>query len=412
MKSNLEYRNDKLFLEDVDLESLVEEYGSPLYVYSADTLKNNIRSYREAFEDISHMICYAVKANYNGNILKIMSEEGAGADVVSGGELYMAIRAGISPEKIVFAGVGKSEQEIKTAIKNNIYMINVESEQELEKVNKIALGEGKSAKISLRINPDIDPKTHPKIATGLEESKFGISGQDAVKVYKKADRLEGIAVRGVHLHIGSQITDLSPFELSAKAAVEFADKLKAEGIELDCLDIGGGLGISYEDQDVPSPRDMARILKKYFKDRSEKLILEPGRSLVGNAGFLLTKINYVKKREQKNFVVVDAGFNDFLRPALYGAFHEIRPVEKTGEKLTADVVGPVCETGDYIALERELSGVKQGNTLAVLDAGAYGFSMSSNYNSRPRAGELLIEDGSPRLIRRREVYKDLIDTEL
>lgn len=412
MKRNLEYKNGSLWLENVDLKSLSEEYGTPLYVYGEDTLRGNIRSYRRAFKDIAHLVCYAVKANYNGNILKIMAEEGGGADVVSGGELYMAIRAGISPQKIVFAGVGKTEEEIKTAINNNISMINVESEQELEKVDKIARRENKTARISLRINPDIDPKTHPKIATGLEESKFGISGSEAVEVYKKASRMEGILIKGVHLHIGSQITDLTPFELSARAAVDFADKLKEEGIELEYLDIGGGLGIDYEDQDVPRPRDMAETVQKYFKDREEKLILEPGRSLVGNAGFLLTKINYVKKREEKNFVVVDAGFNDFLRPALYGAYHEIRPVEKSGEKLTADVVGPVCETGDYIALERDLEGVKQGNLLAVLDAGAYGFSMSSNYNSRPRAAEVLIEDGSPRLIRRREVYKDLIDTEL
>ncbi len=412
MKNNIKYVDNRLCLENINLKDLALEYGTPLYVYSKDTLINNIRNYRKAFKDIAHLVCYAVKANYNGNILRILAGEGSGADVVSGGELYMAIRAGISPEKIVFAGVGKTEQEIKTAINNNIAMINVESEQELEQVNRVAIKTEKKARISLRINPNIDPKTHPKIATGLEDSKFGISGHDAVEVYKKAAGMDGIEIKGVHLHIGSQITDLSPFELSAGAAVNFADQLKEEGIELEYLDIGGGLGISYENQEIPRPRDMSATLQKYFKDRTEKLILEPGRSLIGNAGFLLTQINYVKKRKQKNFVVVDTGFNDFLRPALYGAYHEIRPVEKAGESLTADVVGPVCETGDYIALERKLEGVRQGNFLAVMDAGAYGFSMSSNYNSRPRPAEVLIEDGVPRLIRRREVYKDLTDTEL
>nr|MDA3792492.1 diaminopimelate decarboxylase [Elusimicrobiota bacterium] len=302
--------------------------------------------------------------------------------------------------------------EIEKAIKEGILQINIESSQELDTVNEIAGREGKKANIALRINPDIDPKTHPKISTGLKESKFGIPEDKAVKVYKDAANMENINIVGVHLHIGSQITEIKPFELTAKASVSFSDRLKEEGIELDNIDIGGGLGIGYETPQTLTASDIYNTIDKYFSGRKEKLILEPGRSLVGNAGYLLTKINFIKKGSNKNFVVVDAGFNDLIRPAMYDAYHEIAPVTLKGDTLVADVVGPVCETGDHIALNRKVSGVKRGNILAVCDSGAYGFSMASNYNSRLRPAEIMLDNGEARIIRKREDYSDLTRNEV
>ncbi len=408
----MEYRDGKLFIDGYNLMDLVAEYGTPLYVYSERKLKENFIKYQEAFKSINNMICYAVKANSNSTILKLLASIGAGADVVSGGELYLALRAGIDPGKIVFSGVGKTAGEIRQAVRAGICFINIESEQELEAVQEIAAEEGKTANVSFRINPDIDPKTHPKIATGLKKSRLGIPADRAIKVYQKAAKMSNIKVKGVHLHIGSQITDLGPFKLAGESAVSFVEELQEIGIAIEYIDIGGGLGIAYENMQVPTQDDMFSVLKGYFKDRPETLILEPGRSIVGDAGYLLTTINYVKKSAEKNFVIVDAGFNDLIRPAMYEAYHRIVPVYEDGEKMVADIGGPVCESGDLMATNREISGVRRENVLVICDAGAYGFSMASNYNSRLRSAEILLGINGKRLIRRREKYDDLILTEI
>ncbi len=399
-------------MDEVSLESLAREFSTPLYVYSARQIKNNFLEYMRAFEDMNVLICYALKANYNGHILKMISSMGGGADVVSGGELYMALRAGINPEKIVFAGVGKTRDEIKEAVNRGICFLNIESAQELEVIEEIASNSEKAARISFRINPDIDPQTHPSISTGLKENKFGIFPDEAMELYRRAAKMKNVEIKGVHVHVGSQITSSGPILEAAREACVFTDKLKSEGIEISYVDIGGGLGINYEGANPPSPAQLAEEIGRVFKGRKETLVLEPGRSIVGEAGVLLTEINYVKKVPGKNFVIVDAGFNDLVRPSMYGSYHRIIPVEKGGEKIVADVVGPVCESSDFLAESREVEGIKKGNILAVMEAGAYGFSMASNYNSRTRPAEVVIDDGRGTLIRRRETPEDLVDTEV
>jgi diaminopimelate decarboxylase len=410
-KYNHEYNNGILHIDGYNLMEIISEHKTPLYVYSAERLTENYLRYKEAVKEIDNIICYAVKANNNSSILKLFASMDAGADVVSGYELLLALNAGIKPEKIVFSGVSKSVEEIRQAIKANICLINIESEQELEVVARVAAEEKITANVSFRINPDIDPKTHPKIATGLKKSKFGIPAANAFRIYEEANEMEYINVNGVHLHIGSQITDVGPFKLAAEAAIDFVENLKRMNIFVEYVDIGGGLGIAYENIEVPTPSDIVAEIGGLFTSRPQKLILEPGRSLVGNAGYLLTSINYIKKGADKNFIIVDAGFNDLLRPAMYESYHKIIPVRKDGQKMVADVVGPVCESGDFMALNREVEGVARGNVLAICDAGAYGFSMTSNYNSRPRSAEILIEKDGCRIIRRRENFGDLIATE-
>ncbi|MFC2061855.1 diaminopimelate decarboxylase [Elusimicrobiota bacterium] len=411
IRNNLEYKDNILHLNGINLREVAGEFGTPLYVYDMKGIKENCINYQKAFDDIEHIICYAVKANYNGAIIKLLASMGTGADVVSGGELQMALRAGIDPSKIVFAGVGKTEDEIRLALENDICLINVESRQELEAVGRIAADMKKTAGIAFRVNPDIDPKTHPKIATGLKESKFGIPAGTALEVYEEASKMEYVEIRGIHLHIGSQITDMEPFRLAAESAVEFTDKLKEKGIKIKYIDIGGGLGIGYESREVPVPENIAECIRKFFAGREEILIMEPGRSIVGNAGYLLTKVNYVKEGDNKSFVVVDAGFNDLIRPAMYGAYHSILPVEDSDESIVADIVGPVCESGDVMAANRKIKGARQGNILAICDSGAYGFSMSSNYNSRLRPAEVIVSEEGVKLVRRREKFEDLIRTE-
>jgi len=410
-KNDLKYEGGELYLDGLSLREIADEYDTPLYVYSAERIKQNYTAYKEAFNFMNTKICYALKANFNGSVISLLTSLGAGADAVSGGELYMAKEAGINPEKIVFSGVGKSRQEIVEAIRMGVCMINIESEQELMRIEKIAAEEDVPANISFRVNPDIDPQTHPKIATGLKESKFGVPEEKALELYQRASSSPQVNVRGVHLHIGSQITSLEPFKMAASAAVELVSKIESRGITIEYIDIGGGLGISYGDFKVPAPGEIARALKPIFEGCTQKLILEPGRSIVGDAGFLLTRINYVKKGKDKNFVVVDAGFNDLLRPAMYGAHHDVIPVKKEGESITADIVGPVCESGDVIAEKRKVDGVIQNNYFAICDSGAYGFSMASNYNSRRRPAEIMIDNGWATLIRKRETYEDLVSTE-
>lgn len=406
------YHRNELFAEDVAVKALAEKYGTPLYVYSYNTLLRHFRAYSDAFNDYPHIICFALKANPNISILRLFAKYGGGADIVSGGELYKALKAGIPSQKIVYAGVGKTEEEIHLSLRSKILMFNVESEDELREINRIAGIMRRKAPVALRINPDIDPETHPYIATGLKRHKFGIPIEDAVEHYRIASSLKNIKVIGIHKHIGSQITKVSPFVDALRSILLLMDKLNAEGLSIQYLDIGGGLGISYKDEEPPVPEDLARNLIPLLKGRKLTLIVEPGRSIVGNAGILVTRVLYLKKGEEKEFAIVDAGMNDLIRPSLYSAYHRILPViRKKRSAVLYDVVGPICESGDFLAKERELKEVKRGEYLAVMGAGAYGFSMSSNYNCRPKAAEVMVKDREHFLIRERETYYDLLRNE-
>lgn len=400
----LEYVNGELYLEGVSLKALAEEFGTPLYVYSASYIRDRIRAYREAFPDA--LVCYAVKANFNPQIISITREEGAGADIVSGGELYAALKAGVEPSRIVYAGVGKTVREIREALEADILMFNVESRMELDVLDEIAGKLGKKASIAIRVNPDVDPKTHPYIATGMKKSKFGIDIKHAREEYEYAGKLKNLRVVGIHCHIGSQILDTSPYIEASQKVVELYYQLVKAGFEIEYLDLGGGLGIKYRpEHSNPEPSDLAEAILPVIRGVNAKLILEPGRSVVGNAGILLTQVQFVKDKGHKHFLIVDAGMNDLIRPAIYEAYHHIVPVEKRERPyIKTDVVGPVCETGDFLALDRELPAMERGEYLAVLSAGAYGFAMSSHYNARPRACEVLVEKGSYRVIREREDY--------
>ena len=405
------YRN-KLFAEDVAVKELAEKYGTPLYVYSYRTLLRHFRAYSDAFNNYPHIICFALKANPNISILRLFAKHGGGADIVSGGELYKALRAGIPPQKIVYAGVGKTEEEIRLSLKSKILMFNVESEDELREINRIAGIMRRKAPIALRINPDIDPETHPYIATGLKRHKFGIPIEDALEYYRIASRLKNIKVTGIHKHIGSQITKVSPFVDALRSILLLMDKLLAEGLDIKYLDIGGGLGISYKDEEPPIPKDLAGNLIPLLQGRKLTLIVEPGRSIAGNAGILVTRVLYLKKGDEKEFAIVDAGMNDLIRPSLYSAYHRILPViRKQRNTVLYDVVGPICESGDFLAKERELKEVRRGECLAVMGAGAYGFSMSSNYNCRPKAAEVMVKGREHFLIRARETFNDLLRNE-
>jgi len=406
------YRADELYAEEVPVKKLAEKYGTPLYIYSYNTLSRHFRAYDDAFNDYPHIICFAIKSNSNMAILRLFAKNGGGADIVSGGELYVALKAGMKPEKIVYAGVGKTEDEIRFALKSKILMFNVESEDELRGIDRVAGEMERMAPVALRINPDIDPETHPYIATGLRRHKFGIPIEEALEYYRLASRLKNINVIGIHKHIGSQITRISPFVDALKRILLLIDKLSIQGVKIYYLDIGGGLGISYRDEEPPVPKDLARNLIPLLNGRKLTLIMEPGRSIVGNAGILVTKTLYLKKGEDKEFIIVDAGMNDLIRPSLYGAYHNLLPVvRKKRNTVLCDVVGPICESSDFLATERELSRVKQGEYIAVMGAGAYGFSMSSNYNSRRRAAEVLVKGREHFLIRERETYSDLVKKE-
>jgi diaminopimelate decarboxylase len=379
-------------------------------VYSHATLIRHFRAFDGAFQDVPHLIAYAMKANSNLAILRLMAREGSGADIVSGGELYRAIAAGVAPSKIVFAGVGKSREEIRQALEADVLMFNVESSAELREIHDVAAEMRRTARVALRINPDIDPKTHPYISTGLKKSKFGISADRALDEFKLAASLEHIEVVGVHAHIGSQLTDVTPFVDSLKKVLALVEALKSHGANIRYINIGGGLGITYSDEVPPLPQELAKAISPLLRDLKCVFIMEPGRVIVGNAGLLLTRVLYTKDGEAKRFVIVDAAMNDLIRPSLYGAYHEIRPVkDRTGVNMvTVDVVGPVCESGDFLAKDRAMPETRAGDLLAVMSAGAYGFVMASNYNSRPRTPEVLVKDGEMYVIRAREEYADLI----
>jgi diaminopimelate decarboxylase len=399
--------------DGVSLVEAARRFGTPLYVYSRAAIEERWASYERAFAPVPHRICYAVKANGNGAILRIFAGLGAGADIVSGGEMLAALRAGFPPERVVFAGVGKTDEELALGLDRGIGEFNAESEEEIRRLARMAEGRGTTARVSLRVNPDIDPRSHPYISTGLREAKFGVDIARAPDILRSARALPGVTIGGLQCHIGSQITDLEPMAAAARALAALSRRLLDEGFPLRTIDLGGGLGVDYEGRGVPGPAALAERLRPALEGLPLTLVLEPGRSLLGGAGVLLTRVLYVKDGRDKRFVVVDAGMNDLLRPALYGAHHRIEPVTpRGGPAETVDVVGPVCETSDFLARGRDLERAEPGDLLAVRDVGAYGFAMSSSYNMRPRAAEALVENGDVRLVRRRETFEDLVRTEV
>ena len=404
----LSREENQLFFDKISMKELAEKYGTPSFVYSEERIVENFLTIKRAFSSTTTDICFAVKANSNIGILQILARQGAGFDIVSGGELARVLKAGGDPEKIVFSGVGKQDWEIIEGLQSKIRCFNVESAAELEKIAQIASSCGQIAPVSLRVNPNIDAKTHPYISTGLAESKFGIKIESAEHLFQRADEDPHLNLVGIDCHIGSQITEIEPFLAALNILINLVQRLEGKGINLSHIDIGGGVGIKYKDEEVINWNDFASEIKKSMKDIPQRLILEPGRSIVGNAGLLLAQIILLKNNGQKNFAVVDAGMNDLLRPALYGSWHEIVSVEKRThpEPLDWEIVGPICETSDFLAKGRSLS-IIEGDLIAILDCGAYGFSMSSNYNSRPKAAEILIADKSHFCIRDREKISDL-----
>jgi diaminopimelate decarboxylase len=411
--SGFEREGGELRCDGVSLPEAAREHGTPLYVYSRAGIERAFRAYEAAFAPVPHRICYAVKANGNGAILRLLAGLGAGADIVSGGELLAARRAGFPPERIVFAGVGKTEAEIALGLDHGIGEWNAESEDEIARIGAAAAARGQVARVSLRVNPDIDARSHPYISTGLREAKFGVAIGLAPAILRRARERAGVEVVGVQCHIGSQITDLEPLAAAARALADLSRQLLGEGFPLRTIDLGGGLGVSYDGKGTPDASGLASAVLPAVEKLPLTLVLEPGRSLVAVSGVLLTRVLYVKGGPEKKFVVVDAGMNDLLRPALYGAFHRVEPVAPRGRPAElVDVVGPVCETSDFLARRRELERPEPGDLLAVRDAGAYAFAMSSNYNMRPRAAEALVEGGRVRLIRRRETFDDLVRTEI
>jgi diaminopimelate decarboxylase len=403
------YRSGTLHAEQADLHEVARRFGTPCYVYSRATIERHWHAFDHAFGTQPHLVCYAVKANSNLAVLGLLADLGSGFDIVSGGELERVLRAGGDPAKVVFSGVGKSATEMRRALEAGIRCFNVESEPELERLDQVAAGLGVRAPVSLRVNPDVDPKTHPYISTGLKQNKFGIDITRAEAVYAMAAALEHVEVRGVDCHIGSQLTSLAPFVDALDRVLELIDRLTGRGIAIRHLDIGGGLGIRYRDEVPPEPAAYAEAMHDRLRGRTLEVLLEPGRAIVGNAGVLLTRVEYLKSTTEHNFAVVDAAMNDLLRPALYDAWQEILPVREGADTpaRTYDIVGPVCETGDFLGKARDLA-LRPGDLLAVRSAGAYGFSMSSNYNSRPRAAEVLVDGAEAHLVRERETLEQLM----
>jgi diaminopimelate decarboxylase len=407
MTNYFQYQSGVLHAEHVPLTDIAEQYGTPCYVYSRAALTEGMNQFKNALQGKAHLICYAVKANSNLAVLNVFAKLGAGFDIVSGGELQRVLAAGGDARKVVFSGVGKTVAEMRMALDADILCFNVESAAELDRLNEVAGGMGKVAAISLRVNPDVDAKTHPYISTGLKQNKFGVAYTEALALYRKAAGLEHLRIIGMDCHIGSQLTETSPFVAAIEKVLALVDALAAEGIRLEHIDLGGGLGICYDDETPPAIADYVAAMLRALNGRSEKLILEPGRVLVGNAGVLLTRVEYLKHGEEKNFAIVDAAMNDLMRPALYDAYHKILPV--TPQNLPAqqyEIVGPICETGDFIGRSRALSIAPQA-LLAVLSAGAYGMSMSSNYNTRGRAAEVMVEGDKAHLVRERETVEQL-----
>ena len=396
------YRKDELYAEGVPLERIAAAHGTPCFVYSRAMIEAAYRAYDQALARRDHLVCYAVKANSSLAVLNVLAGLGSGFDIVSGGELERVVRAGGDPGKIVFSGVGKSEAEMGAALAAGIHCFNVESESELQRLNRLAGELGKQAPVSLRINPDVDAGTHPYIATGLKNSKFGIAFEDALPLYRSASRMRNLRITGIDCHIGAQITEVAPFVAALQKLVELVDRLADERIEIAHIDIGGGLGIRYRDETPPAVADYVHAITACLSDRKLRILIEPGRSIIGNAGILLARVEYLKHGVQRNFAIVDAAMNDLIRPALYDAWHDIQPVRpRRTPARRYDVVGPVCESGDFIAHDRDLS-LAEGDLIAIMSAGAYGMSMSSNYNSRMRAAEVMVSGAEMNLIRERE----------
>lgn len=405
------YRNNELYAESVPLKQIADEFGTPCYVYSRSALTQAYQEFDSAFANRDHLICYAVKANSNIAILNLLAQLGSGFDIVSGGELLRVIKAGGDPKKIVFSGVGKNIDEMRMALEANILCFNVESEAELIVLNQIAKDMGTIAPVSLRVNPNVDAKTHPYISTGLQENKFGIPANEAEEIYRSAHQYAHIRFTGLDCHIGSQLTALEPFMQASNKMLTLLDTLQSQGLEITHLDLGGGLGIRYTNETPPSIKDYVSALCACTQQVKQRLLIEPGRSLVGNSGILLTRIEYLKHTPARNFAIVDAAMNDLMRPALYDAYHEILPVIRNKEEIrNYQVVGPVCETGDFLGHDRKL-GLINGDLLAIMSAGAYGMSMSSNYNTRPRAAEIMVDKNTIHIIRQRETIDQLIATE-
>jgi diaminopimelate decarboxylase len=406
------YRNNELYCEDVPVRLISESVGTPFYLYSHATLKRHFLIFNDAFKGLDRLVCYSAKANTNLAILKLFNSLGSGLDIVSGGELYRGLKGGFSPDKIVYSGVGKRVDEIDYALEAGILMFNVESLEELELINERAGVLKTKAPVAIRVNPDVDPKTHPYISTGLKKNKFGIDRNTAIEGYNAARRLKHIKVVGIDCHIGSQITDVKPFIEALQSLKDLIDEIKKMGFKIKYLDMGGGLGITYDNEAPPHPKDYASAIATSLKGTRLTLILEPGRVIVGNAGILVAKVLYRKSGTAKEFVITDAGMNDLMRPTLYHAFHAIEPVVRSeGRQITADVVGPICESGDFLALDRKIADVRKGDLLAVMSAGAYGFAMSSNYCSRLRAAEVMVKDDRFYIVKDRESYMDLVDGE-
>lgn len=403
------YHDDQMYCEDVPISGIAREVGTPFYLYSHATLQRHFLAFQRAFEGVSHLICFSAKSNSNLAVLKLFATLGGGLDIVSGGELFRGLRAGIPPDRIVFSGVGKRADEISYALESDILMFNVESFQELDLIDRCAAGLKKKAPIALRVNPDVDPKTHPYISTGLKKNKFGLNVEAVVEAYKAAHACAHVEVIGISCHIGSQVTEVAPFVDALRQLRDLVTTLDGLGMSIKYLDVGGGLGITYDQESPPDPSEYGRAIIETLDQAPLTLILEPGRVIVGNAGILVTKVLYTKRGLGKDFVIVDAAMNDLARPSLYGAYHAIEPVVRSLKgSMTADVVGPICESADFLARNREIPHVESGDLLAVMSAGAYGFTMSSNYNSRPRVAEVMVKADQFSVIRARESYESLV----
>ena len=406
------YKDNNLLVEDASVASVAEKYGTPCFIYSKAALEQNYHAYEKAFEDQSHLICYAVKANSNLAVLNILSKLGAGFDIVSGGELDRVIAAGGDPKKVTFSGLGKTTQEIYKALDAGIHCFNIESEAELLRINEIAVNNSQVAPISIRVNPDVNAETHPYISTGLKENKFGISMEKAIQLYLHATEMKGICIKGLDFHIGSQLTSIRPILDALDRILTLNEQLISRDVIIEHINIGGGLGVTYEDEIPPTPNELILAVKEKLHGLDLKIVVEPGRSIAANAGILVTKVEYLKNHEEKNFAIIDGAMNDLIRPALYGAWQKIVPVKKAaGNESTAyDIVGPICESADALGKNRSLN-INAGDLLAIKSAGAYGFVMSSNYNTRPRAPEIMINGSEVHLIRERETVSDLFQNE-
>ena len=405
---HFQYVDDALCCEGVPVSRIARDVGTPFYLYSHATLCQHYRAFDEPFQKIRHMICFSMKSNSSQAILRLLANLGGGADIVSGGELFRALQAGVPPERIVYSGVGKRLEDMEYGLRSGILMFNAESPQEIDRLNAVGGRMGKKVQFSIRVNPDVDPKTHPYVSTGLKENKFGIEIHQALDEYRRAAEMPHLEVAGVSCHIGSQLTEVSPFVDTLKRLKALIGRLASHGINVRYLDLGGGLGITYDQEKPPHPRDYAEAIGRELEGMDLTLIVEPGRAIAGNAGILVTEVLYTKSTGEKTFYVVDAAMNDLIRPSLYQSYHGIQPIERRDRaRVTADVVGPICESGDFLAKDRQMDAFRPGELMAVMSAGAYGFTMSSNYNSRPRVCEVMVRGDRLSVIRERESYEDL-----